>query len=106
MDFFYYEFILILLNKSLTASPPDCRNTGLGTKSAVLPGYSMRLPMEQGYHERRRAMLYFVKDNTIHRYPVPKRCSAKRGKEPLRDTIPRNVEECEYCMHWWPGEDD
>lgn len=51
-------------------------------------------------------MLYFVKDNKIHRFPVPKRCSAKRSSEPLRDTIPRNVEECEYCMRLWPEETD
>ena len=51
-------------------------------------------------------MLYFVKDNKIHRYPTSKRCSAKRSGEPLRDTILRNVEECEFCMRWWPGDKD
>lgn len=50
-------------------------------------------------------MLYFVKENTIHRFPVSSRCSAKREKEPLRDTIPHGVEECVYCMRQWPGEE-
>ena len=34
-------------------------------------------------------MLYFVKDNKLHRYPVPKRCLMKRENEQLRDTIPK-----------------
>lgn len=50
-------------------------------------------------------MLYFVKDNTLHRFPVPKRCRVQRDKEPLRDTIPHGVEECAYCMLRW-SEDD
>ena len=50
-------------------------------------------------------MLYFVKENTIHTFPVSKRCSAKREKEPLRDTIPHQVDECPHCMRLWPGEE-
>lgn len=49
-------------------------------------------------------MLYFVKDNVIHRFPVSKRCDARRDKEPLKDTIPHNVEECPWCMRYWPDE--
>lgn len=59
-------------------------------------------------------MLYFVKYNTLHRFPVPMRCGVKRDKEPLRDTIPNGVEECTYCtcvssrgrhMLRWSGDD-
>jgi hypothetical protein len=49
-------------------------------------------------------MLYFVKENTIHKFPVPKRCTAVREKEQLRDTIPHGIEECPYCMRIWPGD--
>lgn len=49
-------------------------------------------------------MLYFVKDNRIHLFPVPLRCGAKRDREPLRDTIPHDVEECDYCMRRWPDD--
>ena len=48
-------------------------------------------------------MLYFVKKDTIHQYPVPKLCSAVYDQEQLRDTIPRGVVECPYCMREWPG---
>ncbi len=51
-------------------------------------------------------MLYFVKDNTLHRFPVPERCGAQHDKEPLRDTIPHGVVECIYCMRRWPGDDE
>ncbi len=50
-------------------------------------------------------MLYFVKENTIHTFPVSKRCGAKRDREQLCDTIPHDVVECLYCMRLWPGED-
>lgn len=50
-------------------------------------------------------MLYFVKENKLHRYPVPKRCTVKYENEPLRDTIPHSAEECLYCMRRWPGDD-
>ncbi|ABB32612.2 hypothetical protein GeomeDRAFT_3391 [Geobacter metallireducens RCH3] len=49
-------------------------------------------------------MLYFVKEKTIHTFPVSKRCTVQREKEQLRDTIPTDVEQCPYCMHSWPGE--
>ncbi len=51
-------------------------------------------------------MLYFVKDNRLHRFPASKRCGVLPENEPLRDTIPHDVEECIYCMHRWPGEDE
>lgn len=50
-------------------------------------------------------MLYFVKENTIHTYPVSRRCSAKHEREQLRDTIPHGVQECPYCMRYWPEEE-
>lgn len=50
-------------------------------------------------------MLYFVKDNTLHRFPVTKRCGAEREKEKLRDTVPHGVEECIYCLKRWPGDE-
>lgn len=49
-------------------------------------------------------MLYFVKEGTIHRFPIPKRCGAVREKEPLRDTIIHGVNECPRCLRRWPGE--
>lgn len=51
-------------------------------------------------------MLYFVKDNTIHTYPVAKRCTAVYHEEQLRDTVPRSVQVCPYCMKLWPGKKD
>ena len=51
-------------------------------------------------------MLYFVKENKLHRFPLPKRCDEKYENETLRDTIPHGVEECPYCLHRWPGEDE
>jgi len=51
-------------------------------------------------------MLYFIKENTIHQFPVPKRCKAVYGNEQLRDTVPREVNECPYCMREWPGGKD
>lgn len=50
-------------------------------------------------------MLYFVKEKTVHTFPVSKRCNAKREQEQLRDTIPHNNEKCPYCMNTWPGEE-
>jgi len=49
-------------------------------------------------------MLYFVKNNMLHRFPVPKRCGVMRENEPLRDTIPHGVVECELCMNYWPAD--
>ncbi|MBU5614228.1 hypothetical protein [Geomonas azotofigens] len=48
-------------------------------------------------------MLYFIKHNTIHTYPVAKGCAAVREQEQLRDTVPYEVQECPYCMKVWPG---
>lgn len=50
-------------------------------------------------------MLYFVKDNKLHKFPVPQRCGVKRDKEMLRDTIPYAVEKCVYCLSRWPTDD-
>lgn len=50
-------------------------------------------------------MLYFVKNNTLHRYPVSRRCGVRYEKEALRDTIPHSVEECAFCLRFWPGDD-
>jgi hypothetical protein len=55
-------------------------------------------------NERGPVMLYFVKESTLHRYPVPLRCNAKFGNEIIRDTIPHGVQQCEYCLKWWPGD--
>ncbi|HXE97361.1 MAG TPA: hypothetical protein VN642_13205 [Dongiaceae bacterium] len=51
-------------------------------------------------------MLYFLKENMLHRFPLPKRCGTEYERETLRDTIPYGVEKCPYCLHRWPGEDD
>lgn len=51
-------------------------------------------------------MLYFVKKNQLHQYPVPKRCGATYENEQLRDTIPHGVEECAYCMSRWPADEE
>jgi len=48
-------------------------------------------------------MLYFIQQDTIHRYPVDKRCTVVYRREQLRDTIPHEVSECPYCMKEWPG---
>jgi hypothetical protein len=56
--------------------------------------------------ERSNFMLYFIKDNRLHRYPVSKRCGARHEQEPLRDSILQGVEECAYCLHYWPGDKD
>jgi len=50
-------------------------------------------------------MLYFVKENTIHRFPVPERCGVVRENEVLRDTIIHGVNECLYCLHRWPEDE-
>lgn len=51
-------------------------------------------------------MLYFVKDNVIHHFPVSSRCSARRDGEQLRDTLPDGVARCVYCMRLWPADND
>jgi hypothetical protein len=51
------------------------------------------------------AMHYFIKDNKLHRYPVPKRCDIRLEREVLRDTIPHGVEQCIYCMRRWPEDE-
>jgi hypothetical protein len=50
-------------------------------------------------------MLYFVKNNMLHRFPVSKRCDCIYNNEPLRDTIPNDVEQCVYCMNYWPDDE-
>jgi len=49
-------------------------------------------------------MLYFIKDNRLHKFPVPKRCQVIREKQILRDTIPHDVDLCSDCMGYWPNE--
>ena len=51
-------------------------------------------------------MLFFVKDNILHRFPVPKRCGVKRNKETIKQKgfIPHGVEDCVYCMRRRPEE--
>jgi len=51
-------------------------------------------------------MLYFVKQRTVHQYPVATRCTAAYEQEQLRDTIPHGVTECPYCMREWPDKQD
>ncbi|HJV65274.1 MAG TPA: hypothetical protein VJ550_06050 [Geomonas sp.] len=48
-------------------------------------------------------MLYFIKENTVHQYPVAKGCAAVYQDEQLRDTIIHGVKECPYCMREWPA---
>ena len=45
-------------------------------------------------------MLYFVKDNILHRFPVPMRCGVQFSREAIKqsDNIPPGVKECEHCM--------
>jgi hypothetical protein len=50
-------------------------------------------------------MLFFVKDNTLHRFPVPKRCGVERNSEKLRDTVPHEVKKCVYCLSRWPADE-
>lgn len=51
-------------------------------------------------------MLYFVRENRLHRFPIPKRCGTHRDKELLRDTIPHSMDQCIYCMNRWPEDDE
>ncbi len=51
-------------------------------------------------------MLYFIKKDTIHKYPVAKGCRAAYQQEQLRDTVLRGLEQCPYCMRTWPGVED
>jgi len=51
-------------------------------------------------------MLFFVKDAKLHRYPVPRRCGVSHKGEPLRDTIPHDVEKCVQCLNYWPGNEE
>jgi hypothetical protein len=48
-------------------------------------------------------MLYFIQDEIIHQYPVAPGCTAVYRREQLRDTVPRDVNECPYCMREWPA---
>ena len=66
----------------------------------------MRPSLVLGQIRREHSMHYFIKDNKLHRYPVPKRCGVQFQKEILRDTIPHKVEQCIYCMRRWPEDDN
>lgn len=48
-------------------------------------------------------MLYFIKGDTVHQYPVARGCGAVYQDEPLRDTILHGVKECPYCLGEWPS---
>ena len=50
-------------------------------------------------------MLFFVKENRIHKYPIPHTCGATRNNEVLRDTVMHGVEECPYCFRLWPKDE-
>jgi hypothetical protein len=50
-------------------------------------------------------MLLFIQHNKLHTYPVASRCSAHYQQEQLRDTAPRDVMRCPYCLNFWPGAD-
>ncbi len=67
--------------------------------SLVLGQRCRKIRKEHGMH-------YFIKDNKLHRYPVPKRCGVQFQKEILRDTIPHKVEQCIYCMRRWPEDEN
>lgn len=43
-------------------------------------------------------MKYFIKNDKIHKYPVPSTCSVKYTGEKLHDTKPKGYEECEHCF--------
>lgn len=49
-------------------------------------------------------MLYFVQVNKLHRFPVSKHCNCMYRNETLLDTIPHGVEQCIYCMNYWPDD--
>lgn len=54
---------------------------GVTTGSKPAPAACNRSP---AIH--RASILYFVRDNRLHRFPIPKRCLVPRDDEPLRDT--------------------
>ncbi len=66
----------------------------------------MRKPRGWDRHPagKEKVLLYVVKENKLHQYPVSKGCKEVYTKEQLRDTIPHGVEECAYCMRTWPAE--
>jgi hypothetical protein len=43
-------------------------------------------------------MKYFVKNNKVHKYPVPPTCTVKYTNEPLHDTPPAGHEKCDNCF--------
>jgi len=40
---------------------------------------------------------YFVKNNKIHKYPVPASCDVKHTGEKLHDYEPAGYEKCDNC---------
>lgn len=50
-------------------------------------------------------MLYFIKNGTVHQFPVPRRCGETYTNQQLRDTIPHDSQECVFCLHRWPEDD-
>jgi len=46
----------------------------------------------------REMVKYFVKNNKVHKYPVPDRCKVVYTREPLHDTPPAGYEKCDDCF--------
>jgi hypothetical protein len=43
-------------------------------------------------------MKYFVKNNKVHKYPVPSNCKVKYTQEKLHDSPPAGYEKCDDCF--------
>lgn len=44
-------------------------------------------------------MKYFVKNNKVHKYPVPPKCKVKYTNEKLHDSPPAGYEKCDDCFN-------
>jgi hypothetical protein len=47
-------------------------------------------------------MSYFVKNNKVHKLPVPPTCNVKYDKEPTHPTPPSGYEKCDNCFTFLP----
>lgn len=43
-------------------------------------------------------MKYFVKNNKVHKHPVPKKCKVTYTNERLHDSPPSGYEKCDDCF--------
>ncbi|MCC6127484.1 MAG: hypothetical protein IT426_21205 [Pirellulales bacterium] len=43
-------------------------------------------------------MKYFVKNDKVHKYPVPSSCNVKHTGEKLHDSPPAGYEKCDHCF--------